>query len=242
MSIDKAKTYVKFYIKLNLFVSFCYIWYIFNMIKINDVVLSILFKDEEALTAIAKGYMNLSQYAKQIQNQVEETAKKEVGIPGIVVALSRIAKKINLKHPLVQNIQIKNITTKAPLSEIVYSKTSESIAKLAKVYDTAKTGADDFFTTTLSTNEITVICSDRIKTEIEKILKEKPVMVVKNLASVGLSLDPKYYVMPNITFSLIRRIAQKRIPLAETITTRTEIIFVFEQKYLSEIVDLYIAK
>ncbi len=48
--------------------------------------------------------------------------------------------------------------------------------------------------------------------------------------------------MPNITFSLIRRIAQKRIPLAETITTRTEIIFVFEQKYLAEMVDLFIVK
>ncbi|OGZ43082.1 MAG: hypothetical protein A2719_01840 [Candidatus Ryanbacteria bacterium RIFCSPHIGHO2_01_FULL_45_22] len=212
------------------------------MIKVNDIVESILFKDEEALTALAKGYMNLSKYAKKIHNQVEEMTKKEVGIPGIVVALSRISRKLDSKHPLIQDVQIKNITTKAPLSEIVYSKTSESISKLAKIYARAKTGTDDFFTMTLSTNEITVICSDRIKKEIEKILKEKPVMVVKNLASIGLSLDPKYYPMPNITFSLIRRIAQKRIPLAETITTRTEIIFVFEQKYVSEMVDLYVVK
>lgn len=211
------------------------------MLKIHDIVESILFKDEEALTALAKGYMNLSQYAKHIHNEVEKMTKKEVGIPGIVVPLSRIAKKLGSRHPLIQDVQIKNITTKAPLSEIVYIKTSESISKLAKVYDRVKTGTDDFFTMTLSTNEITVICSDRIKKEIEKILKEKPVMVVKNLASIGLSLDPKYYPMPNITFSLIRRIAQKRIPLAETITTRTEIIFVFAQKYLSEMVDLYVS-
>jgi len=212
------------------------------MIKITDVVESIVYDDEEALTALVKGYMNLSQYAKQIHDDVEEMAKKEVSVPGVVVALSRIAKKIKTKHPLVQNVQIKNITTKSPLSEIVYSKTSESISKLAKVYDKAKTGTDDFFTMTLSTNDITVICSDRIKKEIEKILKEKPIMVVKNLAAIGLSLDPKYYRMPNITFSLIRKIAQKRIPLAETITTSTEIIFVFDQKYLSEMVDLYVVK
>ena len=210
------------------------------MIKINDVVHDILFKDEEALAALSSGYMNLSKYAKKIQKDVEEKSKKEVGVPGIVVSLSRIAKNINSKHPLIQDVEIKNITTKAPLSEIVYTKNSESIIKLSKVYDKVKTGNDDFFTMTLSTNEITVICSDRIKVEIEKILKEKPVMVVRNLASIGLSLDPKYYPMPNITFSLVRRIAQKRIPLAETITTRTEIIFVFEQKYLSEIVDLFI--
>src|SRR3989338_5731002 len=102
------------------------------MIKVNDIVESILFKDEEALTALAKGYMNLSKYAKKIHNQVEEMTKKEVGIPGIVVALSRISRKLDSKHPLIQDVQIKNITTKAPLSEIVYSKTSESISKLKK--------------------------------------------------------------------------------------------------------------
>jgi len=212
------------------------------MIKINNVVSYILNKDEEALIALAKGYMNLSKYAKQIQKEVEEKTKKEVGVPGIVVSLSRIAKTVNANNPLIQEVQIKNITTKCPLSEIVYKKNSESIEKLSKVYDKIKTSADDFFTMTLSTNEITVICSDRIKVEIEKKLKEQPIMIIKNLASIGLSLDPKYYPMPNITFSLIRKIAQKKIPLAETITTHTEIIFVFEQKYLSEIVDLFIVK
>lgn len=209
------------------------------MIKINEVVESTIYKDEGALTALARGYMNLSQYAKQIHKSVEQKTKKPVGIPSIVVILSRIAKKLNGQHPLTQDIQIKNITTKSPLVEIVYPKTTESIEKLAKIYSAAKTGADDFFTMTLSTAEITVICSERIKSEIEKILKEKPTMVVKNLASLGLSLDPKYYPMPNITFTVIRKIAEKRIPLAETITTHTEIMFIFDQKYLSEIISLY---
>lgn len=212
------------------------------MIKIHNTVEEILFKNEEAISALSNGYMNLSQYAKQIQGLVEKNTKKEVSVPSIVVALSRIADTLKKKHPFVQNVEIKNITTKAPLSEIVFNKTSESIQKLSKIYEKVKTGTDDFFTMTLSTNEITVICSDRIKVEIEKSIKEKPIMSVKSLASIGLSLDAKYYPLPNITFSLIRRIALKRIPLAETITTRTEIIFVFEQKYLAIMVDLFISK
>lgn len=210
------------------------------MIKIHDEVEGILYKDEEALSAISRGYMNLSQYAQQIQKEVEKTTKKDVGIPGIVVALSRISKKIGKKNPLVVDVEIKNVTTKSPLSEIVYTKTNESIAKLSKVYADVMAGTDDFFTMTLSTNEITVICSDRIKGKIEKSLKEKPIVEIKSLASIGLSVDPKYYPLPNITFSLIRRIAQKRIPLAETITTRTEIIFIFKQKYLGSIVELFV--
>lgn len=212
------------------------------MIKIHDVVQSILTSDEEALSAISGGYMNLSHYAAIIKKEVEDKTKKGVGVPSIVVALSRLAKNIGNKNPLVQDVEIKNITTKAPLSEIVYVKTNETVAGLSRIYAKIKTGTDDFFAMTFSTNEITVICSDRIKIEIEKSLKEKPVMLAKNLASIGLSLDPKYYPMPNITFSLIRRIAQKKIPLAETITTRTEIIFVFMQKYLAEMTDLFIEK
>ena len=212
------------------------------MIRIQEAVNLILHSDEEALSSISNGYINFSQYAQQIKERVEKLSKKEVGVAGIVVALSRLSKEIKKAHPLIQEVKIKNVTTKAPLTEIVFSKTTETISKLSKVYDKVKTGTDDFFTMTLSTSEITVICSDRIKQEIEKVIKEKPSMVIKNLASIGLSLDPKYYPMPNITFSLLRKIALKHIPLAETITTRTEIIFVFDKKYLAQIVDLFIEK
>ena len=64
-------------------------------------------------------------------------------------------------------------------------------------------------------------------------------MEKNGLASLGISLDPKYYPKPNITYSLIRRIARKRIPLAETITTYTEIIFIFEDNYLSDVLRLF---
>jgi hypothetical protein len=210
------------------------------MIKIHDAVKNILLSDDEALSALSNGYMNLSQYAKQIHRKVELATKKSVGRQAVVVVLSRLSKDIKKINPILQDVHIKNITTKSPVSEIVYPKTAETISKLSNVYNKIKPGADDFFTMTLSTMDITVLCSDRIRIEIEKVLKEKPLIVKSGLASLGLSIDPKYYEMPNITFSLLRRIAQKRIPLAETVTTNTEIIFIFEQKYLGEIVDLYV--
>jgi hypothetical protein len=210
------------------------------MIKIHDAVKNILFSDEEALSALSNGYMNLSQYAKQIHRKVELATKKSVGRQAVVVVLSRLSKDIKKANPILQDVHIKNITTKSPVSEIVYPKTAETISKLSNVYNKIKPGADDFFTMTLSTMDITVLCSDRIRIEIEKVLKEKPLIVKSGLASLGISIDPKYYEMPNITFSLLRRIAQKRIPLAETVTTNTEIIFIFEQRYLGEIVSLYV--
>ncbi len=209
------------------------------MIKIQDVVRDIVYGDEEALYALSKGFMNLSAYAKQIRKKVEDRSKKDVQTPGIVVALSRVQKNLKNIHPLVQDIKLNNITTKSPLSEIVFEKTPFVLSKLSSLYEKVKTSSDDFLTMTLSTNEITVICSSRLKENILKHFKEKPLMIESGLASIGLSIDPKYYPLPNITFSLIRRIAQKRIVLAETITTHAEIIFVFNQKDLPEMMTLF---
>lgn len=209
------------------------------MIKVQDAVREILYSDEEALFALSRGYMNLSAYAKQIEKTVEQKTMKDVGAAGIVVALSRVKKEIKKPDPLVQDVAINNITTKSPLTEIVFEKTPQLLAKLSSLYERVKTTNDDFLTMTLSTSEITVICSDRIREAVLKHFKDKPLLVESGLASIGLSLDPKYYSLPNITFSLIRRIAQKRIVLAETITTHTEIIFIFKAKDLSDMLTLF---
>lgn len=209
------------------------------MLKIHHAVIEVLYADEEALFALSRGYMNLSAYAKQIESMVEEKTKKGVGLPAIVVSLSRSKKEIKKPDPLIQEIKINNITTKSPLSEIVFEKTPRLLSRLSSLYEQVKTTGDDFITMTLSTSEITVICSDRIKESVLKHFKEKPRMIEHSLASIGLSLDPKYYSMPNITFSLIRRIAQKRIVISETITTHTEIIFVFKEKNLAEVLGLF---
>lgn len=212
---------------------------IVHMRNIQDTVRSILYRNEEALYALSHGFMNLSAYAQQIAKIVAQEAKKPVSTPGIVVALSRIKGEIKKPDPLIQDIRINTITTKSPLSEIVFAKTPQLLSRLSSLYEQVKTTNDDFLTMTLSTSEITVICSDRIRDAVRKHFRDKPRMVESGLASIGLSLDPKYYPMPNITFSLIRRIAQKRISLAETITTHTEVIFVFPEKHLSEIVGLF---
>lgn len=209
------------------------------MLKIHEAVRETLSEDDEALSALSRGFMNLSAYAQQIKKTVEQKTRKEMGTAGIVVALSRIRKNIGKADLLIQDIEINNITTKSPLSEIVFEKTPRLLARLSALYEKIKTVPDDFLAMTLSTSEITVICSDRIKDAILKHFEEKPRMIEARLASIGLSLDPKYYRLPNITFSLIRRIARKRIVLAETITTHTEIIFIFHEKDLPEMLALF---
>lgn len=209
------------------------------MIKVHDVVKELVLKEEESHHALISGYMNLSNFAKSIQQEVRAKTKKEVSIPSIVVSLSRLQKELQKVPSLLFDIDIHNITAKSPLSEIVFARTAKFTKKLGTFYEAITTVPDDFLTMTLGVGEVTVMCSSRIKKQIIKHFSEEPLMVEDDLAAISISFDPKYYYEANITYTLLRRIALKRIPLAETITTRSEIIFTFHQRYLVEILSLF---
>jgi hypothetical protein len=209
------------------------------MIKVHDVVKELVLENEEPHHALVTGYMNLSSFAKMIEKQVKAKTKKEVSSASIVVSLSRLQKELQKKDSIISDIEIHNITAKSPLSELVFARTQKFTQKLGAFYEVITTTPDDFLTMTLGAGEVTVMCSSRIKQAILKHFKEEPLMVEDNLAALSISFDPKYYYEANITYSLLRRIALKRIPLAETITTRSEIIFTFHQKYLAQVIGLF---
>ncbi len=209
------------------------------MITIQSAVQACLEKDEEAIAALRNGFMNRRAYAARIQKSVEAICKKRVGLASIVTTLSRLEKVVATGNPLVQEVTILNITAKTPLSEIIFAKTPTLLSRISSLYKKIQTKSDDFLTMTLSTGEVTIICSDRLQKKILHHLEEAPLRIENDLASIGLSLDPSYYDQPNITFSLLRKIAQKRIVLAETITTHTEIIFVFKTKDLVVMLQLF---
>jgi hypothetical protein len=209
------------------------------MRKIQDAVRDIVMTDEEALYALAKGYMNLSAYSKLIRSKVEEATMKDVENTGIVVALSRLQRELDSVHPLIEDVPIKNITSKSPVCEIVFEKTRPILKALSSFYADVKTGNDDFLTMTLSTSDVTIICSERLQKEVLEHFKEKPLLKTRGLAALGLTFDPRYYNVPNVGYSLLRRIAKKRILLAEVLSTHNELIFVFDQKRLAEVVSLF---
>ena len=64
-------------------------------------------------------------------------------------------------------------------------------------------------------------------------------MIQSNLASLGLTFDPKYYELPNVGYSLMRKLAHKKIVLAEIVSTYTEMIFIFHQKDLPQILEVF---
>ena len=209
------------------------------MIKIQPIVRNIVLKEMEAYFAITNGYMNMSSYAHRIKPEVESIVKKSVTITSLVVSLSRLRKEFSKGKPLIQEIKISNITTKLPLSEIVFENTKNSILQLESLYKNSLIKREDFFTTTIGTTELTIVCSSSITDKIVKSFKEKPKFVIHNLASIGISFDPKYFNSPNTIFSLLSIIARARINIAEIVSTYTELIFVLSEEDFNKAVTLF---
>lgn len=209
------------------------------MIKIQPIVRNIILGEPEAYFALTNGYMNMSSYSYRIRTEVEALTKKPVTITSLVISLSRLKKEFKKEKPLIQEITITGITTKLPLSEIVYENTKSSVEKLGSIQKNISISREDFFTTTIGTSELTIVCSSNVANKITKHFKEKPKLIIHNLSAIGISFDSKHFNMPNIIFSLLSVVAKARINITEIVSTYTELILVVAEKDFSKTVSLF---
>lgn len=211
------------------------------MIKIQPIVREIVLKELEAYTALTDGYMNMSSYAHKIKPLVELATKKKVTITSLVVSLSRLRKEIKKQKPLIQDVVVKNITTKLPLTELVYENSGTFIKEFGSLHNEISLTREDFFVATISIHEMNIIVSSNLVNKVVKHFKTKPKFINNNLAAVGISLKEETFSTPNIFFSLLSVTARARINIEELVSTSTELIFVISEKDFSKMVTLFSA-
>lgn len=209
------------------------------MIKVGEKIEEIIKGDHEALYCLSRGILNLSSYARGIHSIVEKATKKQVKLPTIIMALSRLKRKMKGVEPLLKEVTIDGMTVKTPLAEVVFEKTVLTISKLSIIQKNIKAKSDEWFSFSQNSKAIIVICSELRIDAVVKNMGVKPLMVIKNLTAIGLSIHARYHAQPNITFTLLHKIAEREIPLAEIFTTRDEMMFIFESRYLSQVVEVF---
>ncbi len=209
------------------------------MIKIQPIVRDIVLKELEAYIALTEGYMNMSSYAYRIRPEVEVLTKKKVTITSLVVSLSRLKKEFKKQKPLIQDVVIKNITTKLPITELVYENSSRFIEEMGTLHKEVSLTREDFFVATVSINEMNIIVSSNMASKVMKHFKMKPKIVNNNFAAVGISLGAESFNTPNTFFSLLSILARARINIEELVSTSTELIFIIAEKDFSETVALF---
>ena len=209
------------------------------MIKIQPAVRDIVMREIEAYFALTHGYMNMSSYAYRIRPKVESLTKKKVTIASLVVSLSRLKKEFIKAKPLIHNVDIKNITTKLPLTEIAYESSGKFVKELESLNKKISVSQDDFFTTTIGTTEADIICSSNLESKILKHFKTKPKIINRGFAAVGVSFGTEVFGTPNVFFSLLSVTARARINIEELVSTPTELIFIVAEKDFAKTVSLF---
>lgn len=209
------------------------------MIKIQPIVREIVKRELEAYFALSNGYMNMSSYAYQIKPKVESLTKKPVTITSIVVSLSRLRKEFKKEKPLIQNVFIKNITTKLPLSELIYENSDKFIKDLDSLHRDVSVLVEDFFTVTRGMSEVDIICSSSLENKVLKHFKVKPKIINHNLAAIGVSYGAEVFNTPNVFFSLLSVTARAQINIEELVSTPTELIFIVAEKDFGKTVALF---
>jgi aspartokinase len=200
------------------------------MIKISDVVKEIVSTSDVASAALSQGILNYSAYADTIHEEVEERAMKPVKKGTIVVALSRLVSNANIES-IVPTVVIDDLTVKAPLIEFVIPKTKRHLETIQNIYRSELFASGEFMTVTQGVTEITVIVSEKFKSEIQSCFNSNELTAtISNLVALNVSFNERYVQEPNIIFAIIKTLAEKRINIIEIVSTYTELTFILQKK------------
>jgi aspartokinase len=206
------------------------------MLKVADIVKQLLFSSEPELTAMSRGVLNLSAYAKRIQADVERLAMKPVQMGTIVVALSRLASTLDNEDPLLPRVTLESIAVKSNLAEITFNKTSSNKLRAQKLYADKEFAQADFLTITHGIGEISIFAPMQMTQSIRKHFKpEKPKLFLENLAALTVQFGDHYIDTPNMYFALLRALSVRKINIVELVSTFTELTFLVQQSDLNDI-------
>lgn len=206
------------------------------MFTISNAVSQILSEDAFTLTALQRGILNISAYAKEIQPTVEEKTFKTVKLGTIVVALTRAAQTLQ-KVDFLPTVVIDSLHVTSSLSEITYEKTDANLNKLIllnKVFFASR----DFFTVTEGLHEITLICSSHIKDEIVEHFASQTKKMIDGLVAVSVHFSEDYIAIPNTIYALLHTLASRQINILEIVSTYTELTFIVDKSAMQQTVQV----
>lgn len=196
------------------------------MTSITDSVRQIIQSNSFLSESLRLGLLNTSEYARQIQDQVEKLTWKKVKVATIVTSLNRIRSDFEAK--LASSFLVDDIQLKFPITDIVFDRTSTSHQKIAILYAEIGRLSNNFLNVIEGNTETNIFVNSAFEHQVHEVFSgDKPIFQRSNLAAVILKFDIKFIDIPGSTFSVLRLISMSGINLIEVLSTYTELtIFV----------------
>jgi len=203
------------------------------MITVAEIIEIIIRETPFLEEGIAEGIINLSALARKIKPQVESKLMKPVSESALIMALKRMAPKIEQKVLAGKRSVIKmgDITVRSDLSEFTFSKSDTLLSKEKMLLDELHGSANPFITFTQGVFENTVIVNSNLEESVERIFKgERLVSRLRDLAAVTIRLTPETVHTPGVHYSILKQLAWHNINVVEVVSTYTEFTIIIQNE------------
>ncbi len=200
------------------------------MNKISDAVRSLVLENPLLSFGFTRGLNNLSELARFIHPHVELKTKKEVQVSAITMALSRLQREVNsYRSAGEENFVVDDIRVHVDLCSLTLSRSPETLKSLNDLH-TKIQKPGGYLTLTEGTREVTAILQSVHLDLALSILPEKPKLIYRNLASVGVTFDQRYIEVPAVLYLILQQVTVQNVNVIEVGSTATEFIIYVEDK------------
>lgn len=202
------------------------------MISVSQAVEDIVRRNPFLGDALGKGMINHSSLARIIKPQIEKTIFKDVQDGSIVVALNRLSKKFKKIETGQNKLQgLGDLTVRSNLVDYTFLNSPTLGSAQNKLLERVADKKDIFMTISHGINQVTIIASQTLETDINEIFKgETSICSLENLSSLTIKIPIEATKIPGVLYSILKLLAWDGINLIEFISTFTELTLVMESK------------
>lgn len=198
------------------------------MLILSKIIADIIKETPFLEEGLSLGIINLSSLSRKLQPEIENKLSKDVQAGAIIMALKRLEGKLQ-SHPIPQ-ISLNDLTVRSNLVEFTFANSSALIEKQRQVLELATKEKKSFLTFTHGVFETTLIISNTLEKESEKIFQgETLISKFTSLSAVTIVLSKEIVKQSGVYYQILKRLAWEGINIVEVISSMTELTIILDQ-------------
>ena len=206
------------------------------MIKLSDVLEDVIAGNPLLQFGLQNRLLNLSQTARYLQPLIEVRAKKCVKTSTIVMALSRLQRKISKNVKTREDFSITNINVHVGLCTYTFAGSHEANREIHKLH-TALQKKNSYFTITQGIREIQVFFESEHASTLCQCVHAKPLFKHMHLAAVSIQFGEGYAETPGFFSTILQQLAFQGINVVEASSTFTEFVLYVHEDDIKVVFD-----
>lgn len=179
---------------------------------------------------------NLSEMAQFIGPVVQVRLEKPIKKTALVMALSRLQRKLQQHLPEADNFEIENLGVQSNLATRTYEKRRKNHEQVNLAYNAVQKQGE-YFIYSESTSEITIFFHKKFIPLVENIVADYPKYKNDEVTAVQVKFDEQFFYEPGLMYLIMQKMMLQNINIIELSSTFTELIFFIHQDDLQLVFD-----